>query len=177
MALRSDHVVVVRASGARAPNLRRLDRASRFTSPSSTCVLARSRGLDSPAGTLTRNGDSADIKEAQKALKHNGHDPGLIDGVIGPHTSAALMAYQKEQGLSVTGRLDDATLAKLEARSASDARLRSGSSGSQPTGDTRPSAVDPADAHKSGANVGEGASYNRSTEKGQSTMKGANQQK
>jgi peptidoglycan hydrolase-like protein with peptidoglycan-binding domain len=141
-------------------------------------VVAQSGGASTAQrARSTRNGDSVDIKEAQKALKHNGHDPGLIDGVIGPHTSAALMAYQKEQGLSVTGRLDDATLAKLEARSASDARLRSGSSGSQPTGDTRPSAVDPADAHKSGANVGEGASYNRSTEKGQSTMKGANQQK
>jgi peptidoglycan hydrolase-like protein with peptidoglycan-binding domain len=141
-------------------------------------VVAQSGGASTAQrARSTRNGDSVDIKEAQKALKHNGHDPGLIDEVIGPHTSAAPMAYQKEQGLSVTGRLDDATLAKLEARSASDARLRSGSSGSQPTGDTRPSAVDPADAHKSGANVGEGASYNRSTEKGQSTMKGANQQK
>jgi peptidoglycan hydrolase-like protein with peptidoglycan-binding domain len=136
-------------------------------------VVAQSGGASTAQrARSTRNGDSADIKEAQKALKHNGHDPGLIDEVIGPHTSAALMAYQKEQGLSVTGRLDDATLAKLEPRSASDARLRSGSSGSQPTGDTRPSAVDPADAHKRGANVGEGASYNRSTETGQSTMKG-----
>ena len=141
-------------------------------------VVAQSGGASTAQRARpTGNGDSADVKKAQKALKHNGHDPGLIDGVIGPHTSAALMAYQKEQGLSVTGRLDDVTLAKLEARSASDTRLRSGSSGSQPTGDTRPSAVDPADAHKSGANVGEGASYNRSTEKGQSTMKGANQQK
>ena len=37
-------------------------------------------------------------------------------------------------------------------------------------GDTRPSAVDPAQSTKTGANTGEGASYNRSTEKGQSTL-------
>lgn len=144
-----------------------------------TPVVAQSGGASTAQrARSTRDGDSADIKEAQKALKQNGHDPGLIDGVIGPHSSAALRAYQKEQGLSVTGRLDDATLAKLEPRRTSDARPRSGSSGSQPTGgDTRPSAVDPAEAHKTGANVGEGASYNRSTETDQSTMKGADQKK
>jgi hypothetical protein len=37
-------------------------------------------------------------------------------------------------------------------------------------GDTTPSAVDPAQADKTGANAGEGASYNRSTEKGDSAM-------
>jgi hypothetical protein len=35
-------------------------------------------------------------------------------------------------------------------------------------GDTAPSAVDPEQATKTGANAGEGASYNRSTEKGDS---------
>ena len=37
-------------------------------------------------------------------------------------------------------------------------------------GDTRPSAVDPAQSTKTGANAGEGASYNRSSEKGDSSM-------
>lgn len=37
-------------------------------------------------------------------------------------------------------------------------------------GDTRPSAVDPAQSTTTGANTGEGASYNRSTEKGDSAM-------
>ena len=44
-------------------------------------------------------------------------------------------------------------------------------SGSPKTGgDERPSAVDPAQATKTGANSGEGASYNRSNEKGDSTL-------
>ena len=44
-------------------------------------------------------------------------------------------------------------------------------SGSPKTGgDTRPSAVDPAQSTTTGANAGEGASYNRSTEKGDSVM-------
>ena len=40
----------------------------------------------------------------------------------------------------------------------------------QTGGDTKPSAVDPAESTKTGANAGEGASYNRSQEKGDSTL-------
>jgi hypothetical protein len=50
-------------------------------------------------------------------------------------------------------------------------------SSTQTGGTTRPSAVDPAQAHKTGGNVGDGASYSRSTEKGQSTMKDADKNK
>ena len=91
----------------------------------------------------------ADIKGVQQALAQAGHDPGAIDGVVGPKTSAALKAYQRAHGLSETGRPDEETLAKLQPAG----------------GDTQPSPVDPAQANKSGANVGEGAAYNRSTEK------------
>jgi hypothetical protein len=41
----------------------------------------------------------------------------------------------------------------------------------QTGGDTKPNAVDPAQGTKTGGNVGEGASYSRSNEKGQSTTK------
>ena len=105
-----------------------------------------------------------EVERMQKALKQQGHDPGPVDGVMGAQTSAALKAYQKKQGLRVSGQLDAETAAKL------------GESGqaapSAPTGgDTKPNAVDPAQATKTGANVGEGASYSRSTEKGQSAPK------
>lgn len=89
-----------------------------------------------------------DVKGVQQALSAAGHDPGPIDGVVGPQTTAALKAYQKQNGLSVTGRLDDATLAKL-----------------RPGGTTEPSPADPAQATKTGANAGEGSSYNRSNDK------------
>jgi peptidoglycan hydrolase-like protein with peptidoglycan-binding domain len=92
---------------------------------------------------------SADVKSAQQALAQAGHDPGAIDGVVGPQTAAALRAYQKANGLTETGRLDEATVAKLQPAG----------------GDTKPSAADPAQARKTGANAGEGAAYNRSTEK------------
>ena len=114
--------------------------------------------------------DNTETMKLQDALKQKGHDPGPVDGVMGSRTSAALKAFQKARGLSVTGRPDAATSKALEAdASAPDA---------QPTGgDSRPSAVDPAQGKKTGANVGEGASYSRSTEKGQSTMTGDGEKK
>jgi hypothetical protein len=45
-------------------------------------------------------------------------------------------------------------------------------SSEQTGGDTKPNAVDPAQGTKTGGNVGEGASYSRSTEKGHSNVSG-----
>jgi peptidoglycan hydrolase-like protein with peptidoglycan-binding domain len=123
---------------------------------------------------LTATGASAqaapDIERAQHALKQAGHDPGPIDGVMGARTRAALEAYQKQQGLEASGQLDPATAAKLggpgeQSRGAGE---QSSSASPKTGGDTRPNAVDPAQGAKTGSNVGEGASYSRSTEKGQS---------
>jgi peptidoglycan hydrolase-like protein with peptidoglycan-binding domain len=106
-----------------------------------------------------------EVERMQKALKEQGHDPGPVDGVMGAQTSAALKAYQKKQGLRVTGQLDAETAAKLgESGQAAAPSAQTG-------GDTKANAVDPAQATKTGANVGEGASYSRSNEKGQSTTK------
>ena len=108
---------------------------------------------------------AADVERAQKALKQMGHDPGPVDGVMGAQTSAALKAYQKKHGLSVTGQLDGETAAKLGAP------LNAPAPSARTGGGVKPNAVDPAQATKTGANVGEGASYSRSNEKGQSTTK------
>ena len=111
----------------------------------------------------------ADVERAQQALKQMGHDPGPIDGVMGAQTAAALRAYQKTQGLRVTGQLDAATTAKLGEPAQAPASSPQTGDTKQTGGDTRQNAVDPAQATKTGANVGEGASYSRSNEKGQST--------
>lgn len=115
--------------------------------------------------------DRADVERAQKALKQAGHDPGPVDGAMGARTSAALRAYQTQHGLSATGRLDEATRARLGEPAASPSASPQAGGPQQTGGDTKPNAVDPAQATKTGANVGEGASYSRSTEKGQSVTK------
>ena len=50
---------------------------------------------------------------AQQALKDKGHDPGKIEGRMGPRTRAMLSDYQRAEGLAVTGQLDTDTRSKL----------------------------------------------------------------
>ena len=54
-----------------------------------------------------------EVTTVQQALKDKGHDPGMIDGRMGPRTRAAIKNYQQAEGLKVTGRLDDETRARL----------------------------------------------------------------
>jgi peptidoglycan hydrolase-like protein with peptidoglycan-binding domain len=53
------------------------------------------------------------IKRVQERLKDSGLDPGPFDGAIGRQTEAALRVYQQQQGLPLSGQLDDATLQAL----------------------------------------------------------------
>jgi murein L,D-transpeptidase YcbB/YkuD len=66
-----------------------------------------------PAAGMSAGNHSEQVKSAQKALQDKGKDPGPIDGIMGPKTMAALRAFQKDQNLPQTGRLDDQTRDKL----------------------------------------------------------------
>jgi peptidoglycan hydrolase-like protein with peptidoglycan-binding domain len=59
--------------------------------------------------------DRGDTKNAQQALQAKGYNPGPIDGIHGPRTSAALRDFQKAEGLTVTGQMDGDTRARLMA--------------------------------------------------------------
>jgi peptidoglycan hydrolase-like protein with peptidoglycan-binding domain len=93
------------------------------TPPSTGSTPAEPRG---GTGTDTMNRDTpraqdasgatqsmAQVRRAQEALKDEGHDPGPIDGVMGPRTKEALRGFQKQENLQETGRLDRETLEKL----------------------------------------------------------------
>jgi putative chitinase len=54
--------------------------------------------------SLLKEGSSgSDVKNLQEALKKEGFDPGLIDGNFGPGTEAAVIAFQKSEGLTADG--------------------------------------------------------------------------
>ena len=59
--------------------------------------------------------DREHVKIVQQALKDRGHDPGAVDGEMGPKTKAALRDYQQKEGLKATGTADADTLARLTA--------------------------------------------------------------
>jgi len=59
------------------------------------------------------NESHAQVAAMQLALKDKGFDPGPVDGIEGPKTVSALKDYQKSENVTMTGRLDPGTAAKL----------------------------------------------------------------
>jgi len=57
--------------------------------------------------------DSSQVRKMQDILKDKGFDPGLADGILGPHTEQALSSFQESEGLAVTGKPDKETLHSL----------------------------------------------------------------
>ena len=57
------------------------------------------------------------VKRAQQAMVDKGIDPGPVDGFWGPRTKNGVMEFQKKEGLTVNGRLDEATKKRLLATS------------------------------------------------------------
>ena len=61
---------------------------------------------------FAQSGDDS-VYEVQKKLKEMGYDPGPPDGVWGKKTTLALKHFQRDNGLPVTGKLDEQTRAEL----------------------------------------------------------------
>jgi putative chitinase len=53
--------------------------------------------------TLQEDSKGADVKKLQEALKQRGFNPGAADGDFGPATTAALIGFQKSEGLLADG--------------------------------------------------------------------------
>ena len=85
------------------------------------------------AGKAARGGNRDQVRAAQQALKDKGHDPGSVDGVMGPKTQAALKDFQKSQGIQDTGRLDAETMSKLGVEGRSSASGQSSPAASPST--------------------------------------------
>ncbi|TLS38577.1 S41 family peptidase [Pseudalkalibacillus caeni] len=63
---------------------------------------------------LTFDMNSKQVESAQKMLKGLGYEPGRSDGYFNEETVTAVKAFQKTQGLSVTGKIDEKTAASLQ---------------------------------------------------------------
>jgi peptidoglycan hydrolase-like protein with peptidoglycan-binding domain len=87
-------------------------------------------------GDRMAGGNREEVKQAQQALKDKGHDPGPVDGVMGPRTQAALRDFQKKEGIRESGRLDRETMSKLGVAMKTGAADSSSPAASPATGDT-----------------------------------------
>lgn len=64
--------------------------------------------------TMTLGSRGPEVKRLQRRIKEAGFDPGLIDGSYGYGTEAAVLAFQKSEGLLADGIAGPHTLAALE---------------------------------------------------------------
>lgn len=90
-----------------------------FAQQSTTADTNRSAMPDTNRGSSSMM-SAETIRQVQQQLTDRGHNPGPVDGIMGPNTRSALRAFKQAQGLSGTG-LDQATLSVLgvEASAAS----------------------------------------------------------
>lgn len=58
---------------------------------------------------------SREVLAVQVLLDHNGHSPGVIDGVMGGNTVRAIAAFQRANGMTADGQLSAALLDRLRA--------------------------------------------------------------
>lgn len=69
-----------------------------------------------PAARLLKLGDAGrEVRELQERLAAAHFSPGVIDGTFGPHTQAAVVAFQIDKGLVPDGEVGPATTAALAA--------------------------------------------------------------
>ena len=77
-----------------------------------------------------------DVRTAQQALQDKGFNPGPIDGIMGPHTKAAISDFQTKENLKVTGNLDKETKARLTASTSSKTDTSTTAPAASPSTDT-----------------------------------------
>lgn len=77
---------------------------------------------------------SSDVRAVQQALSDQGFDPGGVDGVAGPKTRAAIVAFQKANGLVADGIAGPKTRAALFATSSGTAPAPAGDGFEPPKG-------------------------------------------
>ena len=121
-----------------------------------------SSGPDSPvaqkAGDISTPGDLM-IREAQQILARLGYKTGPVDGIIGLKTRGALRAFQIDNGIPATGRLDEPTQHKLEVAWSSYSAMGKPITEPQPVVGSspdieRPTRVSDAESQSSGEAVG-----------------------
>ena len=66
-----------------------------------------------PAAVLKQGAKGGEVKEVQRRLKQWGYYTGAVDGVFGPSTRAAVIAFQKKNGLTADGVVGKATYKAL----------------------------------------------------------------
>ncbi len=134
--------------------------ASADSAPAGNAAAAASPSA-APAGQAAAKpaaGGQSNVMGFQKALQKLGYDVGKIDGVMGPHTKAAVMKFQQASGLKadgIVGPKTQAALAKAMQGGAAAAGA-AGQTGPAASGNAAPNAATPPAATPAAAPAGRG---------------------
>lgn len=97
-----------------------------------TKLTSESADLSLVKDDLAKGRTGEDVRQIQKALKDLGYDLGAVgdqadglDGKLGSLTETAIKAFQEENGLKITGIVDEETLAALDKASTKIKTLKS----------------------------------------------------
>lgn len=80
-----------------------------------SALLAPTEAGAQTSGALASGSSGPAVEAVQQRLTALGYDPGPADGSFGPATQYAVWAFQKVNGLPVTGAVGDAELAAFDA--------------------------------------------------------------
>ncbi len=81
------------------------------------------------AAVLRQGSTGGEVKEVQRRLKQWGYYSGAVDGIFGSGTRAAVVSFQKKNGLTADGVVGKATYAALGMNDSYNALNQGGSSG------------------------------------------------
>lgn len=87
------------------------------------------KGSGAEKGELAQGARGSRVKEAQERLQAWGFLSGAADGVYGSQTREAVRRFQREKGLSVSGKIDDRTWKALRETPKGGHELRQGDRG------------------------------------------------
>src|SRR6476620_6258488 len=71
------------------------------------------QACDTTPGVIVKGARGDQVVNLQKSLKKLGFDPGVIDGIFGGNTEAAVKQFQASNGLVVDGKVGPNTKAAL----------------------------------------------------------------
>ena len=103
-------------------------------------LLACALPAQAASGTLRMGSRGTEVTRLQNALKELGMYSMKVDGIFGKGTRAAVMQYQRKNGLKVDGIAGPKTLGKLYADQGSSAKASSATSASTASANTTSSA-------------------------------------
>jgi peptidoglycan hydrolase-like protein with peptidoglycan-binding domain len=83
-----------------------------------------------------------DMQAVEEALKAKGYEVGLIDGVADDNLRKAIRSFQQDNGIPITGMVDQRTAAKLDVRISNSRGSQSGTPGSRSDAPMTPSGDD-----------------------------------